>query len=105
MKSCVFQEDAICSGGDSRLTEENLVVVRRLVRRSHPVGFLAGCYDEALTITDASSFFLQNLGYESFADLAEHTGSSLKRLVYGKTVPFLSRIGSLRSRARAMGSC
>ena len=89
MKSCVFQEDAICSGGDSRLTEENLVVVRRLVRRSHPVGFLAGCYDEALTITDASSFFLQNLGYESFADLAEHTGFSLKRLVYGENRSFL----------------
>ena len=88
MKSSVFQEDRIYSREHSKLSEKSLEVIRSTVRQSRPVGFVAGYYDEELTITDVSGFFLQSLGY-TFPEFLEATGGSLKKLIYGENRSFL----------------
>ena len=87
-RNTIYQDDVIYSTGLSMLSEENLETIHNTVRKSHPVGFAAGIYDDALTITDVSGFFLQNLGY-TFEEFAEATACSLKKVVYGENRSFL----------------
>ena len=84
----VYQDDIIYSNGISKLSKENIQAIHDVVRKSHPVGFMAGIYDDALTVTDVSGFFLQNLGY-TYEEFAKATSCSLKKVIYGENRSFL----------------
>ena len=88
MENTVFQEDTLCASDRSRWSADCLAAAQRAVRASQPVGFVAGYYDDALTITDVSSYFLENLGY-TYENFMQATGGSLKPLFYGENQSFL----------------
>ena len=88
MENTVFQEDTLCAGDRSRWSADCLAAAQRAVRASQPVGFVAGYYDDVLTITDVSSYFLENLGY-TYENFMQATGGSLKPLFYGENQSFL----------------
>ena len=89
MESSVYQQDEIYSVTGIGLSEASMEVIHHTIRRSHPVGFAAGRYDAALTITHVSDFFLRNLGYSGYPEFLQATGGSLKKLVYGENRSFL----------------
>ena len=88
MECTVLQEDVLYSQAPSRLTPENLKAIQDTVQSSQPVGIVAGYYDDALTISDVSGFFLKNLGYE-YEEFLAATGGSLRALFYGENQTFL----------------
>ena len=53
-----------------KLSDVNYEAVKEAVDSHSMVGFLTGYYDERLTISSVSGFFLENLGYkyEEFID-------------------------------------
>jgi len=83
MECTTLQEDVLYSQNTSKLTPESIAAIQNTVQRSQPVGVVAGLYDEALTITDVSGFFLKSLGYE-YEDFCRVTGCSLRALFYGE---------------------
>ena len=89
MECTTLQEDVLYSQNTSKLTPESIAAIQNTVQRSQPVGVVAGLYDEALTITDVSGFFLKNLGYE-YEDFCRVTGCSLRALFYGENQSFLA---------------
>ena len=89
MECSVYQQDGIYTVAGTALSEASLNVVHHTVQRSHPVGFIVGQYDDALTITHVSDFFLKNLGYDGCEEFLQATGGSLKKLVYGENRSFL----------------
>ena len=89
MECTTLQEDVLYSQNTSKLTPESIAAIQNTVQRSQPVGIVAGLYDEALTITDVSGFFLKNLGYE-YEDFCRVTGCSLRALFYGENQSFLA---------------
>lgn len=89
MECTTLQEDVLYSQNASKLTPESIAAIQNTVQRSQPVGVVAGLYDEALTITDVSGFFLKNLGYE-YEDFCRVTGCSLRALFYGENQSFLA---------------
>lgn len=89
MECTTLQEDVLYSQNTSKLTPESIAAIQNTVQRSQPVGVVVGLYDEALTITDVSGFFLKNLGYE-YEDFCRVTGCSLRALFYGENQSFLA---------------
>lgn len=59
MECTTLQEDVLYSQNTSKLTPESIAAIQNTVQRSQPVGVVVGLYDEALTITDVSGFFLK----------------------------------------------
>ena len=89
MRCEIFQqEDGVCANADSKLGAEAFSAIHDIIKASHPVGFITGYFDDALTISDVSGYFLQNLGYE-YDEFMKATGGSLKNLVYGENRSFL----------------
>ena len=88
MECTTLQEDVLYSQNTSKLTPESIAAIQNTVQRSQPVGVVAGLYDEALTITDVSGFFLKDLGYE-YEDFCRVTGCSLRALFYGENCRML----------------
>lgn len=88
MESNAFREEIIYSVGDSTLNDESYEVIRNTIKNNNAVGFVVGHYDERLSISHVSGFFLQNLGYD-FEEFMEATSGSLRRLFYGENVTFL----------------
>ena len=89
MECSVYQQDGIYAVAGTTLSEASMDVIHHTVQRSHPVGFIVGVYDAALTITHVSNFFLANLGYDQCEEFVRATGGSLKKLVYGENRSFL----------------
>ena len=99
MECTTLQEDVLYSQNTSKLTPESIAAIQNTVQRSQPVGVVAGLYDEALTITDVSGFFLKNLGYE-YEDFCRVTGCSTAR-----TRAFWRRSAGPSSPQTATASC
>ena len=89
MENTVFREDRFCSFGPSQLNADCFAAAERALRASQPVGFVVGCYDDALTVTDVSEYFLENLGY-TYEEFMQATGGSLRPLFYGENQSFLA---------------
>lgn len=68
----MFKEEVIHSQDDCKLTEASYDTIRETIRENHAVGFLAGYYDERLTIASVSGFFLYELGYTYQEFLNKH---------------------------------
>ena len=78
-----FEEERIYSTDMHKLNETNYNVIRTAIRNNHATGFIAGYYDEQLTIATVSEFFLHNLTY-TYDGFMQVTQSSLKNLIYDK---------------------
>ena len=84
-----FTYQSVYSQSDATLSDESYDIIRTAIEENRAVGFLAGYYDEKLTITHVSSFLLHNLDYE-FNEFMQATGASLKNLFYGENTTFLA---------------
>ena len=88
MNSQLYKEECLYSVGESRLCEESYRAIKKTIYNNHAVGFIAGYYDENLTIAYISEFFLYNLGY-SYEEFMETTSGSLKNTVQGENRFFI----------------
>ncbi len=77
----LFEEEKIYSSNISLLSEADYNVIRTAIRNNHATGFIAGYYDEQLTITNVSEFFLHNLTY-TYDKFMQITAGSLKNLIW-----------------------
>ncbi len=82
-----FHEN-VYSANAIELTEENMLAIRQNVSCNHAVGFLAGHYDERLSITKVSDYFLAVLGY-TYEEFMEKVDGALTRAFYGENQTFL----------------
>lgn len=88
MEHELFKEETIYSVGNSRLVENSYEVIKNTIKNNDAVGFVTGHYDEQLSISNVSGFFLHNLGYD-YEEFIETTKGSLKNLFYGENTKFL----------------
>ena len=63
MKKQLYKEELLYSVEELQLSEEAYSAIQSTIYHNHAVGFIAGYYDENLTIAYISEFFLHNLGY------------------------------------------
>ena len=68
------------SASQTAMNSELFSVIRKTVCLNNPVGTLVGYYDENLTITMASEYFLYNLGY-SLEEFERACNSSLSKIL------------------------
>ena len=68
------------SASQTAMNSELFSVIRKTVCLNNPVGTLVGYYDENLTITMASEYFLYNLGY-SLEEFERACNSSLRNIL------------------------
>ena len=68
------------SASQTAMNSELFSVIRKTVCLNNPVGTLVGYYDENLTITMASEYFLYNLGY-SLEEFERACNSSLRKIL------------------------
>lgn len=71
-----------------KLSDVNYEAVKEAVDSHSMVGFLTGYYDERLTISSVSGFFLENLGYK-YEEFMEASSGSLKNIFFGENQSFL----------------
>lgn len=88
MVDTLFKEEVVYSQDDCKFTKQSYKAIRETIRENHAVGFLAGYYDEKLTIASVSGFFLYDLGY-TYDEFMEATEGSLFNLFYGENTTFL----------------
>ena len=88
MEHELFKEETIYSVGSSKLVENSYEVIKNAIKSNDAVGFVTGRYDEQLSISNVSGFFLHNLGYD-YEEFVEATKGSLKNLFYGENKTFL----------------
>lgn len=88
MEHELFKEETIYSVGSSRLVENSYEVIKNTIKNNDAVGFVTGHYDEQLSISNVSGFFLHNLGYD-YKEFIEVTKGSLKNVFYGENKTFL----------------
>lgn len=74
-EQCIYSEDAM------PFCEETYEAIRASIYDNHAVGFITGYYDEKMTITCVSEFFLHNLGY-SYAEFMKAADHSLINIIY-----------------------
>ena len=79
---------AVAADEKFHLTDEIQEAIRMTLQLNHAVGFLTGRYDENLTISHVSSYFLHNLGY-SYDEFLKVSRGSLRHLFYGENQSFL----------------
>lgn len=87
MKEDLYKEEKLYCADRSKLGMETYDAIRSTIQNNHAVGFVAGYYDENLTITCVSEFFLKNLGY-TYEEFMDFTGGSLKKAAYGENATF-----------------
>ncbi len=83
-----FHEN-VYSANEIELTEENVIAIRENLGCNHAVGFLAGHYDERLSITKVSDYFLALLGF-SYEEFMARVDGSLLHAFYGENQTFLA---------------
>ena len=88
MKRELFKEEILYAVQTPQLCEQTRRAIQSAIQNNHAVGFIAGYYDDALTIAYVSEFFLHNLGYR-YEDFMEHTGGSLKNVFCGENCSFM----------------
>ena len=95
MNKQLYKEELMYVTEEQKLCEETYAAIKSTIYDNQAVGFLAGYYDEKMTIACVSEFFLHNLGY-SYAEFMEVTSGSLKKAVY-KESSFLVEPDRFRS--------
>lgn len=80
MNNKFYREQHLYSEEAVPFCEETYETIRSSIYENHAVGFLAGYYDERMTIACVSEFFLHNLGY-SYEKFMETTENSLLNIV------------------------
>ena len=88
MKKQLYKEELLYSVEEPQLSEEAYSAIQSTIYHNYAVGFIAGYYDENLTIAYISEFFLHNLGY-SYEEFMNRTSGSLKNVVYGKNCAYI----------------
>lgn len=88
MNNVRFKEEQIYAMDQQLLCDDTCRAIRTAIAENQAVGFVAGYYDEELTIAYVSEFFLHNLGYtcEEFMDF---TNGSMKKLIGGENCSFI----------------
>ena len=81
MNKQLYKEELMYVTEEQKLCGETYAAIKSTIYDNQAVGFLAGYYDEKMTIACVSEFFLHNLGY-SYAEFMEVTSGSLKKVVY-----------------------
>ena len=82
-----FHEN-VYSSNAIELTEENVMALSKNLGCNQATGFLAGHYDEKLSITKVSDYFLALLGF-SYEEFMERVDGSLLRAFHGENQSFL----------------
>ena len=90
MEKQLYKEELLYSVEEPWLSEETYAAIQSTIYNNHAVGFLAGYYDENLTIAYISEFFLHNLGYR-YEEFMEKTSGSLKNAVCGNDCAYIER--------------
>ena len=80
MNNQFYREQHLYSEKKVPFCNETYEAIRSSIYENHAVGFLAGYYDEKMTIACVSEFFLHNLGY-SYAEFTERSKHSLMNIV------------------------
>ncbi len=88
MEKQLYKEELLYSVDEPWLSEEAYSAIQSTIYHNHAVGFIAGYYDENLTIAYISEFFLHNLGY-SYEEFMNRTSGSLKKVVYGDDCAYI----------------
>lgn len=88
MEKQLYKEEVLYSVDEPWLSEEAYSAIQSTIYHNHAVGFIAGYYDENLTIAYISEFFLHNLGY-SYEEFMNRTSGSLKNVVYGDDCAYI----------------
>ena len=88
MNNQLYKEEQLYSISEPQLCEESYTAIQETIYNNHAVGFIAGYYDEKLTIAYVSEFFLYNLGYD-YEQFMKATSGSLKELVWGENRSFI----------------
>lgn len=90
MNTIQFKEEQIYSTGNDLLCDDTCSAIRAAIAQNQAVGFLAGYYDDDLTIAYVSEFFLNNLGYTS-EEFLTFTNGSMKKLISKENCSFLEK--------------
>lgn len=91
MKSRIYKEEVFYAEEESKLGNAAYDTIRSTIQNNHAVGFIAGYYDEELTISYVSEFFLHNLDY-TYDEFRKASNGSLKNLVFpGEHCSFLEK--------------
>lgn len=88
MNNQLYKEERLYYVSEPQLCEESYAAIQETIYNNHAVGFVAGYYDEKLTIAYVSEFFLHNLGY-SYEQFMERTSGSLKNVAWGENRSFI----------------
>lgn len=90
MRDELFKEEPIYFVNDWNLSVDSYEAFQKIIRDNEAVGFIAGYYDEKLSISNVSEFFLHNLGY-TFEEFLDITEGSLYNVFYGENRSFLAK--------------
>lgn len=80
-KVTAFQEEVIIMDKAGKLSETDNGAIQYALGQNDAVGIVAGYYDEKISISFASHFFLKSLGYD-YDDYEDSIGNSLLNMVY-----------------------
>lgn len=90
MKRESYKEEFVYSKNEQNLDEKTQTIIRNTIKNNSAIGFIAGYYDDPLTIVYVSEFFLHNLNYD-YDTFMQVTNGSLKNLIYGENNTFLRK--------------
>ena len=90
MKRESYKEEFVYSKNEQNLDEKTQTIIRNTIKNNSAIGFIAGYYDDPLTIVFVSEFFLHNLNYD-YETFMQVTKGSLKNLIYGENNSFLRK--------------
>ena len=90
MKIESYKEEFVYSKNEQNLDEKTQTIIRNAMQNNSAIGFIAGYYDDPLTIVYVSEFFLHNLNYD-YDTFMQVTNGSLKNLIYGENNTFLRK--------------
>lgn len=76
-----FQEEVLVMNCEEELNDVDNEAIQYALGNNDAVGVVAGYYDEKISISFASHFFLKSLGYD-YEDYMESTNNSLLSMVY-----------------------
>lgn len=85
-----FPEDVLLSSEGERLDDVDHEVIQYALMQNNAVGIVSGYYDERRTISFASHFFLQNLGYRD-NDYKQFENQSLLAMIYEEDLYLFER--------------
>ena len=88
MENMLFKEEQIYAVEKPHLCEDAYAAIRTSIAENQAVGFVAGYYDEKLTIAYVSAFFLHNFGY-TYEEFMASSEGSLRKIIGGENRSFL----------------